>query len=256
MNTQGNTYTFIYSIVLVVVVAAILAFVSLSLKPYQDENIRNEKRQNILSSARIESTAENSEKLFNETIKKQYILNYKGEVIGEDAFNVDIPTEGKKFQSAVKSDAKLAEALKTGTPLSTIESATLAAIKFPVFEAEINGEVKYILPMYGAGLWGPLWGYISLNADKNTVYGTLFDHKGETPGLGAEITTSKFENNFRGKTLFENGKLESIKVKKGGNATGMHEVDAISGGTITSNGVQTMLDNYFKCYEQFLKQQQ
>ena len=90
MNTQGNTYTFIYSIVLVVVVAAILAFVSLSLKPYQDENIRNEKRQNILSSARIESTAENSEKLFNETIKKQYILNYKMRIVESRLLHSDM----------------------------------------------------------------------------------------------------------------------------------------------------------------------
>ncbi len=254
MNKQGNTYTFIYSIVLVVVVAAILAFVSLSLKPYQDENIKNEKRQNILSSVRVESTPENSEKLFNDIIKKQYILNYKGEVLGENAFDVDIPSQGKKFQTVMKNDPKLQEALKEGKPISSIENPALAQIQFPVFEAEIDGTTKYILPVYGTGLQGPIWAYISIDTDKNTIYGTMFAHKGETPGLGGEITTQKFNEQFRGKTLFEGNELQSFHVKKGGNATGTHEVDAISGGTITSNGVQAMLNNYFKGYEQFLKQ--
>ena len=114
MNKQGNTYTFIYSIVLVVVVAAILAIVSLSLKPYQDENIENEKRQNILSSVNVSSTPETSAELFNKIITKQFILNYKGEAIEGNAFAVDIPTEGKKLQKALK-NPKLQKALKEGT---------------------------------------------------------------------------------------------------------------------------------------------
>ena len=256
MNKQGNTYTFIYSIVLVVVVAALLAVVSLSLKPLQDENIENEKRQNILSSVNISSTPETSAELFKKIIKKQFILNYKGDAIEGDAFNVDIPTEGKKLQKAIKNSPELQKALKDGRMISeSIKDAkALAEIKFPVFVADVDGAVKYILPVYGVGLWGPIWGYLSLNEDKNTVYGVLFDHKGETPGLGAEITTPKFQKPFSGKTIFDNSTLKSITVKKGGNATGAHEVDAISGGTITSKGVETMIADYLKCYEQFLKQ--
>ena len=255
MNKQGNTYTFIYSIVLVVVVAAILAIVSLSLKPYQDENIENEKRQNILSSVNVSSTPETSAELFNKIIKKQFILNYKGEAIEGDAFGVDIPTEGKKLQKALKNQ-ELQQALKDGRFLSeTIkDDKTLADVKFPVFVADIDGATKYILPVYGVGLWGPVWGYLSLNDDKNTVYGVLFDHKGETPGLGAEITQPFFQKQFTGKTVFDNSTLKAITVKKGGNATGAHEVDAISGGTITSKAVETMIADYLKCYEQFLKQ--
>ena len=172
MNKQGNTYTFIYSIVLVVVVAAILAIVSLSLKPYQDENIENEKRQNILSSVNVSSTPETSAELFNKIITKQFILNYKGEAIEGNAFAVDIPTEGKKLQKALKYGKLLSETIK--------DDNALADIKFPVFVADIDGATKYILPTYGVGLWGPVWGYISLNEDKNTFYGVLFDHKGET----------------------------------------------------------------------------
>lgn len=226
MNKQGNTYTFLYSIVLVVVVAALLAIVALSLQPAQNRNIENEKRQNILRSVNISSTPEDSKALFDKYIVKQFIVNSKGEEIAGDAFTVDLAKQAKK----------------------TCEEKLL-----PVFVANIDGATKYILPIYGNGLWGPLWGYISLNEDKNTVYGTVFDHKSETPGLGAEITTPQFQTQFEGKMIFDNSQLVSILVKKGGGATGAHEVDAISGGTITSKGVETMIKNYLTCYESFLK---
>lgn len=226
MNKQGNTYTFLYSIVLVVVVAALLAIVALSLQPAQNRNIENEKRQNILRSVNITSTPENSKELFDKYIVKQFILNSKGEEVSGDAFTVDLAKQAKK----------------------TCEDKML-----PVFVANIDGATKYILPIYGTGLWGPLWGYISLNEDKNTVYGTVFDHKSETPGLGAEITTPQFQTQFEGKLIFDNSQLVSILVKKGGGATGPHEVDAISGGTITSKGVETMIKSYLTCYEPFLK---
>ncbi len=229
MNKQGNTYTFLYSIVLVVVVAALLAIVALSLQPAQNKNIENEKRQNILRSVNIPSTPENSKELFDKYIVKQFIVNSKGEEITGDAFTVDLAKQAKK-----SCEEKL----------------------LPVFVANIDGATKYILPIYGNGLWGPLWGYISLNEDKNTVYGTVFDHKGETPGLGAEITTPHFQTQFEGKMIFDNSQLVSILVKKGGGATGAHEVDAISGGTITSKGVETMIKNYLTCYESFLKNKQ
>lgn len=226
MNKQGNTYTFLYSVVLVVVVAAVLAIVALSLQPAQNKNIENEKRQNILSSVNISSTAEESKTKFEEYIKDQFIVNSKGEKVEGDAFAVDLAKQAKK-----PCNEKL----------------------LPVFVANIDGSIKYILPIYGNGLWGPLWGYISLNDDKNTIYGTVFAHKGETPGLGAEITGEQFQTQFNGKMIFENSKLVAILVKKGGGATGAHEVDAISGGTITSKGVENMIKSYLTCYESFLK---
>lgn len=226
MNKQGNTYTFIYSVVLVVVVAALLAVVALSLQDKQNENIENEKRQNILRSVNITSTAMNSAELYSKYITKQFVINSKGEEVAGDAFKVDMAKEVKK----------------------TCEERLL-----PVFVANIDGVTKYILPLQGKGLWGPIWGYISLNDDKNTVYGTVFAHKGETPGLGAEITTDQFSKQFEGKLIFDNDQLVGILVKKGGNATGAHEVDAISGGTITSKGVESMIKSYLTCYESFLK---
>lgn len=226
MNKQGNTYTFIYSVVLVVVVAALLAIISLSLQPKQQENIKNEKRQNILSSVNIESNADNSEQLFGQYIKDSFIINVNGERVDGNAFDVDIASQYKK----------------------AIEERLL-----PVFVAEVDGAKKYILPLYGAGLWGAIWGYVSLNDDKNTINGIIFDHASETPGLGAEITTMKFRDMFKNKLIFKDGVLESINIKKGGGATGDYEVDAISGGTITSKGVEAMLKNYFSHYEKFLK---
>ena len=229
MNKQGNTYTFIYSIVLVVVVAALLAVVALSLQKTQNENIENEKRQNILRSVNITSTVENSAELYKKYIVKQFIVNSNGEEVEGDAFAVDLAKQGK-----LPCDKKL----------------------LPVFVADIDGNIKYILPLYGTGLWGPVWGYVSLNDDKNTVYGTVFDHKGETPGLGAEITTDLFQTQFKGKLIFDNNQLVSILVKKGGGASGAHEVDGISGGTITSKGVEAMIKAYLTCYEPFLKNKQ
>lgn len=229
MNKQGNTYTFLYSIILVVIVAAVLSVVALGLQPTQNENIENEKRQNILRSVNIESTALNSKELYEKYIVKQFVVNSRGEETDGNAFTIDLAA-----QSKVACEKKL----------------------LPVFVANIDGNTKYILPVYGKGLWGPVWGYISLNDDKNTIYGSVFAHKGETPGLGAEITSDQFTKQFQGKLIFDNNQLVSILVKKGGNATGANEVDAISGGTITSKGVEDMLKNYLTCYESFLKNKQ
>ena len=227
MNKQGNTYTFLYSVVLVVVVAALLSIVSLSLQPRQHENRQNEKRQNILSAIHISSTAANSAELFDKYIKEQFIINSKGDRIEGKAFDVNIE---KQYNLPVEKR------------------------ELPVFVANVDGATKYILPIYGAGLWGPIWGYISLDDNKDTVYGTFFDHQGETPGLGAEITTPELNKEFRNKQIFSGNQLVGILVVKGGNASGANEVDAISGGTITSKGVETMIKNYLTYYEPFLKQ--
>lgn len=227
MNKQGNTYTFIYAVVLVVIVAALLAVVALWLQPQQNENVENEKRQNILSAVKIEASAGESKQLFEKYIVEQFVVNSQGEKTEGDAFRIDMAQETKK---------------------------NCEERRLPVFVAQTEQGIKYILPLYGAGLWGPLWGYLSLDEDKNTVYGAVFDHKGETPGLGAEIATTPFGDQFAGKTIFDNDRLTAILIKKGGNASGPHEVDAISGGTITSQGVEAMIKSYLSCYESFLKQ--
>ena len=119
----------------------------------------------------------------------------------------------------------------------------------PLFISNVEGVTRYIIPLRGKGLWGPIWGFISLEEDLNSVFGAVFDHKSETPGLGAEINRASFEDPFSGKSIFEGEEFTSIKVIKGGAEEGdMHGVDGISGGTITSDGVSDMLDERLRRY--------
>jgi Na+-transporting NADH:ubiquinone oxidoreductase subunit C len=228
MNRQGNIYTFMYAAIMVIVVAAVLSFVSLSLKDKQKENVKVEKMQNILASVKIISNAETAEEIYTKLITETFVVNNAGDKIeGVNAFKVDLHKENAK----------------------PVEKRNL-----PVFVYTKDGESKLILPIRGKGLWGPVWGYVSLESDKNTIFGAIFDHKGETPGLGAEIAGENFQKPFTGKTIFdENGKFVSIKVNKAGIPTDIHSVDAISGGTITSKGVEAMLQDCLSNYKAFLK---
>ncbi|MCU4157206.1 NADH:ubiquinone reductase (Na(+)-transporting) subunit C [Carboxylicivirga sp. A043] len=230
MDRQGNTYTFLYASVMVIVVAAILAFLAQSLKPFQDENAAVAKKMDILKSVQIESTAADAEEKYENYIgENAFVINVNGEKVEGDAFTVDMAKEVKK----------------TGLDRA-----------YPIYMCKLdNGQTKYIIPLRGKGLWGPIWGYVSLDEDKNTVYGATFGHKGETPGLGAEITTDMFQKPFTGKQLFDqSGAFSSIEVVKKGQSQGdLHKVDGISGGTITSVGVGTMLKDCLTGYEKFLK---
>lgn len=231
MNRNGNTYTFIYASVMVIVVAAILSFTAISLKPFQKRNVEIEKKQNILSSVNIETSAVDAEAIYEEKITNSYVVNSKGEVVDGDAFVVDLKKEHAK----------------------PLEERIM-----PVFEANLGEKgTKYVIPLRGAGLWGPVWGYIALDDDMNTVFGAVFDHQGETPGLGAEIVTDNFRAPFKGKTLFnESGEFVSIVVAKAGeNAPAEHKVDAISGGTITSKGLQQMLLDDLSGYVEFFNKE-
>jgi Na+-transporting NADH:ubiquinone oxidoreductase subunit C len=135
-----------------------------------------------------------------------------------------------------------------------VENAAVSEAQLPLYVCEVEGETKYVLPLYGAGLWGPIWGYVALNADKETIYGVYFSHAGETPGLGAEITNrDKFQVPFIGKkALNADGDVIISVVKNGKVQNAECEVDGISGGTITSNGVNAMLKDGIGLYKAFL----
>ncbi len=225
----SNRYIFIYSAVMVIIVAVFLTLVSIGLKPQQEFNIRVEKMQNILSSVNVATTKQNAEKLFNKYIIDQKVYDINGnEKSNIKAFDVNVEEESKKPEEK-------------------------RLLPFYVCKLE-DGSQKYIIPMYGKGLWGPIWGYISLNDDKNTIYGAFFDHKAETPGLGAEIATPEFQKQFVGKRIFDdNGNFISVKAIKGGAAPDdVHGVNAITGGTITSNGLTKMLFDEIKPYQNIL----
>ncbi|MCL1943847.1 MAG: NADH:ubiquinone reductase (Na(+)-transporting) subunit C [Candidatus Azobacteroides sp.] len=229
MNKEGNTYTIIYAAVMVIVVAVLLAFTAEGLRGRQEKNAEIDKKEQILRALRIAATAKDAEEIYQKTITDSYVLSYDGnKKNGEDAFTVDQNIE-KEIKKPV------------------------AERKLPVYEAMAEGAKKYVIPLRGTGLWGPVWGYIALNDDKITVFGATFGHKGETPGLGAEIDTEHFQKEFYDKQIARNGKFTSIAVVKAGQSKNdMDYVDGISGGTITSQGVNEMLKNCLSAYENFL----
>lgn len=228
MKHFSNTYIFIFSAVMVIVVATLLSLAATLLQPRQERNLEIEKKKSMLESINIPATAENTEELYDKYIKESFVINSKGEpVTGVDAFTIVLKIEQKK---------------------------PLDQQYLPVFNASPDdGEKVIIIPVEGKGLWGPVFGYVSLKSDMNTIYGVTFDHKGETPGLGAEINTTIFESQFRGMKIFENDKFVSVGVIKGGaKPDDLHGVDAISGGTITSKGLESMLFDCILKYNDFL----
>ena len=221
MNTNSNSYTIIYASVMVIIVAFLLAFVSSSLKETQNKNVELDTKKQILAALNI-ADVEDAEAAYNTYVKGDMLMQADGSLVANDgAFNTNYKGE-------------------------------IAEGRLHVFECEVDGVKKYVIPVYGAGLWGAIWGYIGLNDDKNTIYGTYFSHAGETPGLGADIATPKFQTQFVGKKVFNGANVGLSVVKNGRVANPDYEVDGISGGTITSQGVDAMLKNCLKPYDKFL----
>lgn len=229
MNKNSNIYTIIYSVVLVVVVGVLLSVVYQALRPKQLENIANDTKKQILASARLApEKGESVSSLFDRHIVSSYLVDAAGNRVdnGENPFDINVAIEFKK-----PVDKRL----------------------LPVFECSTDNGLKYIVPVYGAGLWGPIWGYIAFDNNGNTIYGAYFGHEGETPGLGAEIEKPAFQNQFDGKNIFSaDGNFTSIAVvKTGKEPQGKAWVHAVSGGTITSQGVQKMLFDSLEPYTAF-----
>lgn len=229
MNKNSNIYTIIYSVVLVMVVGILLSVVYQALRPKQLENIANDTKKQILASARIvPEKGESISELFDKHIISSYIVDAAGNRIDNSTnpFDINMALEIKK-------------------PAYERE--------LPVYECETAEGLKFIVPVYGAGLWGPIWGYVAFDANGNTIYGAYFSHEGETPGLGAEIEKPAFQDQFEGKDIFaKDGEFTSIAVvKTGKEPQGKAWVHAVSGGTITSQGVQKMLYDSLQPYIAF-----
>lgn len=226
MDRNSNSYTFLFAVIMVAVVATALAFAATALQPAQAVNVKQEKMQNILGTVGIETSRDSAEVLFNKYIVEQVALDAKGsEKSDVNAFTVDLKKELKK----------------------DIEEQS-----FPLYVADVEGSKYYIVPLRGKGLWDAIWGYVALKDDVNTIKGAVFDHKGETPGLGAEITQVWFKKRFEDEKIFdESGNFTGVSVVKGyqgGNNKDDNEVDAISGSTITGNGVTDMISERLKNY--------
>jgi len=227
MKRESNTYTIIYASVMVILVALLLGFTSQALKERQQQNEVIDRMRQILRSINVETNRAQVKSEFERLITDSFVIDTNGNRIEGNAFEINLADELAKPE---------------------------AERRLPVFIATIDEERKYILALRGAGLWGPIWGYISLNEDKNTVFGADFEHAAETPGLGAEVNTAAFDNEFIGKRIHNpEGKFVSIAiVRPGRSAIGQDYVDGISGGTITSQGLHNMLLNSLGAYSNFL----
>lgn len=236
-KTDSNLYTVLFAIGMVVVVGALLAFTAASLKPTIKENERMEKQQNILYAMGVNDNGETDvafistdkvSEAFSKYITKQIVIEGNDVKENDEAYLIDVKKEQAK--------AKAGETRR-----------------LPLFIGEKDGNTFYVAPIYGKGLWDAIWGYIAMDKDM-VVQGVYFDHKGETPGLGAEINQSWFEDQFKEKQIMDNSKFVSVKVIKGGAPAGdTHGVDAISGGTLTSNGVTNMVQERLQRYLAYFK---
>ncbi|MDT7829696.1 Na(+)-translocating NADH-quinone reductase subunit C [Pricia sp. S334] len=240
-NTDKNLYTVIFAAMMVVVVGSLLAFMASSLESRIKENERFEKQQNILYAMGVNENVDKGgvefvptdivEGEFEKYIVDQLVI--KGDSILEDneAYLIDMKRQ-------------LARISKGETP------------RLPLFVGEKDGEQLYIIPMYGKGLWDAIWGFIAL--DKNmVVQGVFFDHKGETPGLGANINQRYFMDDFTGETIMQDTRYAGISVAKGNNdplneRKDDNKVDALAGATITGDGVSAMIKQSVDLYKDYL----
>lgn len=231
LNTNSNSYIIAYSCVMVVVVAFLLAFVSSVLKPTQDVNVALDKKKQILAALNIRN-------LSDEQSSEEYAKVVNADAVIDEQGNVTNPgTKGGE---------------KAGFLLN---SADYKAGRLAIYDCTVEGKRKFVVPVYGMGLWGPIWGYIAVNEDGNTVYGAYFNHEGETAGLGSEIKDSKaWQDLFKGKTIYGADGKPVLCVKKTSEIKDRScEVDGVTGATLTSVGVSNMLQEGFAKYRNYLK---
>ncbi len=247
MNTNSNLYTVIYTSVVCVLVAAILAFVSQALAPRQEANEKAETISQILTAARFADKSEWDSKgndailsFYKENVEKAWLVNAQGEENGTlDISKAEIVTvAGLKKQNY---------AIKDGSELS-----------LPVYRFK-NGIT--VVPIYGAGLWGPVWGYIAFQSDLKTIAGAYFDHESETPGLGGKIKDDpSFRAQFAGNQpdfnspdgqVFDIVKGGAPKDKEGKDVAD-NKIDAITGATMTSKGLDEAIDTWLEAYKPIL----
>lgn len=235
-NKESNIYIILYSIVMVVIVAFLLAFVFQTLKPVQDVNVALDKKRQILAALNIDNIS-------NDDVSSEYSrIVLADKIIDREGHTTDEGSRGGE-QAAFM-----------------LNSSDYKAGRLGLFVCDVNGNTKYVIPVYGMGLWGPIWGYIAIDSDKSTVYGAYFNHESETAGLGAEIKDNKaWRDKFRGKKLFADAEHDrqkiALAVRKPADLKNTEsEVDAITGATLTSDGVSNMFADCLGKYMKFLNE--
>ena len=243
MNTNNNVYTIVYTTVVVVIAAAILSLAAMALKPKQDANIKAETISQMLAAAGLSDQAALSKmgndqilSMYSDKVKTAFLIDKDGNKTGELETALD--------------DIELQDNLK-------VENKNIADGKpeLPVYVFDKDGAEINVIPCYGAGLWGPIWGYVAFNADCTEIVGAYFDHASETPGLGAKIKDEPwFREQFKGKKVdFAKPDHVFSIVKGGAPKDDTSAVDAITGATMTCNGLDAALNTWFKAYIPFLQ---
>ena len=224
IDKNSNAYTFGFAILMVIVVGSLLAVASQGLKTRQEKNATDKKMMSILSAINIDATRENAQEMYNKYVIDSKIIS--GKDLNAEAFNVDIK---KEFRD---------------------KNISVSDRNYPLYICEKDGDKYYIIPVVGTGLWGPIWGFVALESDFKTIYGANFDHKSETPGLGAEIKYASYSDQYTGETISDTtGSFQPIIVVKDGSGSGINsKVDGITGGTITSKGVEEMTTRTLEVY--------
>lgn len=232
LNTNSNTYTILYATGVVVVVAFLLAFAYAALKERSDANERIDKKKQILAALNIRNIDKSDiEERYKQVVLQDLIVTAKG----------DVKDEGKEQDKAG----------------FAVDRKDMNAENLPLYICMVDGQKKYVLPMAGKGLWGGIWGFIALDEDGQTVFGAYFDHESETAGLGALIKDQPFQNEFSGKQAYTaDGKPALSVVKSGAAKDAKHEVDGITGATLTSNGVRDMITEYLGLYMNYISKKQ
>ena len=233
---QSNLYIVLYAAAITIVCGGALAIASQTLKPLQDANIELERKKNILATVMELKDGDDVVKLYASRVKES-VIDFQGNVkVGMKASQVVIAEQYK-----LKPEERLLPIyeFRNETDSTKIENA--------------------VMPVYGYGLWNNIWGFVALQSDLNTVQGVKFEHAGETPGLGARITSDDIQVRYKGKKVFEGDKIMSVQMQKGEGmdySADPHKVDGMSGATLTGKGVNNMLTDYFSCYKNYLKKNQ
>ena len=229
IDKNSNSYTFGFAILMVIVVGSLLAIASQGLKTRQEKNATDKKMMSILSAINIDATRENAQEMYNKYVIDSKIIS--GKDLSAEAFNVDIK---KEFRD---------------------KNISVSDRNYPLYICEKDSDKYYIIPVTGTGLWGPIWGFVALESDFKTIYGANFDHKSETPGLGAEIKYASYSDQYTGETISDTtGSFQPIIVVKDGSGSGINsKVDGITGGTITSKGVEEMTTRTLEVYVNYFK---
>lgn len=240
---QSNAYILFFSAILTIVCGGLLSLAAVGLKPAQTKQVELDTKKKILGAVMDISNLKTGEEVL---------------ALYEKRFtSVVVDINGEPVQKDAKGNPLVAEMIDIQKNHKTPRDKRFYPVFMFVSENDSTNVEAYVFPMFGAGLWDWISGYVAVEKDLNTIKGVAFDHKSETPGLGARIASPEIQSRYVGKEIYEDGKLVSVTMIKGekGEQSDPHLVDGMSGATLTARGVNDMLKNYLSAYTEFINKQ-